>query len=333
MHPFAIQKQGTIDIKYIYSNSDIYLYPYARYAFLEALKVLCIRTIYIPSFICRDMLAPINALGIKYCFYSVNEKLEPIIKDRRCDAILMVNYFGFGQSMQPFEKYKAKYNSIIIEDNAHGFLSRDHNGLLLGTRGDIGLLSIRKTVFLPNGGALLVNNNLFKNNSFVGSAIEYTHEDINYNKKMNLKKQMLSKYFGIWILLVRRAIRFIKTGSAIPLPDKFGEKKMPLNSCLTPDLKNLILGIDADKEMQRRREMYIKIKEYASKFNIRPIYDLDDNSIPFEFSFIDIGNYKKFELYLYAKGFFILPWPDLPDEILGNCPKFYKNIKVVPFLW
>ena len=150
---------------------------------------------------------------------------------------------------------------------------------------------------------------------------------------MNLKKQMLSKYFGIWILLVRRAIRFIKTGSSIPLPDKFSEKKMPLNSCLTPDLKNLILGIDADKEMQRRREMYIKIKEYASKCNIRPIYDLDDNSIPFEFSFIDIGNYKKFELYLYAKGFFILPWPDLPDEILGNCPKFYKNIKVVPFLW
>ncbi len=332
-HPFTIQRIGSLKLKELYKNSDIYLYPYARYAFLEVLKILGIKTIYLPAFICRDMLAPINTLRIKYFFYEVNENLEPMLKDIKCDAILMVDYFGFGQDFKAFEEYKKKYNSIIIEDNAHGFLSRDKNGVLLGTIGDIGLLSIRKTVFLPNGGALLVNNELYKNKNFKNSEIQSSYEDVNYNKKLDLKKKIFTKYLGIAILLLRRAIRFLKTGSAIPRPDRLSEEEMPSNCYLTPILKDGIISIDIEKEMQRRKEIYLKIKEYAKKFNINPIYELDDNTVPFEFAFIDNGNYKKLERYLYAKGFFILPWPDLPDSILGTCPDFYKNVKVVPFLW
>ena len=79
----------------------------------------------------------------------------------------MIDYFGFSQDSRPFEEYKKKYISIIIEDNAHGFLSKDKHGVLLGTRGDIGLLSNRKTIFLPNGGALLVNNELFRSPFYI----------------------------------------------------------------------------------------------------------------------------------------------------------------------
>ena len=332
-HPFSIQSYGNKKLKELYRNSDMCLYPYARYAFLEALKTLDIKTIYLPSFICRDMLAPINTLKIKYFFYEVNENLEPMLEDIKCNAILMVDYFGFSQDFRPFEEYKKKYNSIIIEDNAHGFLSKDKNGVLLGTRGDIGLLSIRKTIFLPNGGALLVNNELFKNNYFNNSEIQSSYEDVIYDKKLNLKKKIFNKYLGITILLLRRAIRFIKTGSAIPLPDRLSEEEMPSNSYLTPILKDGIISIDIEEEIQRRKEMYLKIKEYAKKFDINPIYDLYDNAVPFEFAFIDNVNYKIFERYLYTKGFFILPWPDLPDSIVNTCPDFYKNVKVVPFLW
>ncbi|MCT7626122.1 DegT/DnrJ/EryC1/StrS family aminotransferase [Aliarcobacter butzleri] len=332
-HPFAIQSSGNIKLKELYSNSDIYLYPYARYAFLEALKMLDIKTIYLPAFICRDMLAPINTLRIKYFFYAVNENLEPMLEDIKCDAILMVDYFGFGQDLEPFEEYKKKYNAIIIEDNAHGFLSKDRNGVLLGTRGDIGLLSIRKTVFLPNGGALLINNEFLKDKKYQSAETQQSYEDVKHNKKFDLKNKIFSKYLGISIILLRRVIRFIKTGSSIPLPDPLSEKYMPSNSYLTPILKNGMISIDIEKEIQRRRKMYLKIKEYAQQFDIKPIYDLDDNTVPFEFAFIDNENYKKFEQYLYAKGFFILPWPDLPNGIINICPKFYKNVKVVPFLW
>ena len=334
-HSFVIQEETdvTIDIKTIYSNSDVYFFPYARYAFLECLKVLQVNSVYLPAFICRDMLAPINSLNLKYYFYEVDENLNPILEDVKSDAILLVNYFGFSNDMRPFVEYKKKYNAIIIEDNAHGFLSKDKNGLLLGTRGDIGLLSIRKTVFLPNGGALLVNSDSLKKHEFKSSMVKSSFEDQHYLKKLNLKRKLFSKYLGIFVLLTRRLLRYIKTGDTIPLPDPLSQKEMPLNSYLTPILKNASLNIDIESEINRRREIYTNIEQYAKKFNIKPIYNLTEYSCPFEFAFIDDGNYKEFEVHLLKKGFFILPWPDLPNEIVEDAPKFYKNVKVVPFLW
>jgi len=331
LSPFNIQKNGNYSLSN-YGDS-IYLFPYARNAFFEALKKLNIKTIYMPGFICRDMLAPINSLNIKYYFYEVNKNLQPILEDIECDAILFVNYFGFEQEIKPFNEYKAKFGAILIEDNAHGFLSKDMHGLLLGTRGDIGLLSIRKTISLPNGGALVINNIGYKKIIFKSAMVQKSFEDDNYNKKLSIKKKIFSKYLGITILLLRRFIRYIKTGSIVPLSDKNSEKYMPKNLYLTPLLEDKIVNIDIDYEVNRRRLMYNKIKIWAEVFCIKPIFELDKFSCPFEFAFIDNGNYQEFEAFLLKKGFFILPWPDLPDNIVNNCSEFYKNIKVVPFLW
>ena len=334
MNPFSIQYSSLkISLDNLYKQSDIYMYSYARYAFLEVLNKLDIASIYLPSFICRDILSPINNLNIKYFFYEVNEKLEPILKDIKCDVILMVNYFGFVQDVSPFLEYKEKYNSIIIEDNAHGFLSCDKSGNQLGTRGDFGLLSIRKTIALPNGAALLVNNDKYKNIDFENETSELTFEDKKYDKKVFLKKLFITKYFGIAFLLFRRLLRYIKTGSSIPMPDKESEKELPLNKFITPKLDNMTLHISQNLETSRRRNMYLQVTAWAKLFNIKPIYELNDGIVPFEFAFIDNGKYKQFEKYLFLKGYFILPWPDLPDEVISSCPKFYKDIKVVPFLW
>lgn len=332
-NPFQIQNVGSFKIKELYNDSSVYLYPYGRYAFLEALKVLEIKSIYIPSFICRDMLSPINSLNIKYFFYEVDEKLEPILDDIKCDSILFVNYFGFSQNIKPFKEYKNKFGAILIEDNAHGFLSRDENNTLLGTRGDIGLLSIRKTVFLPNGAALLINNEILKSNKFNPSKIDLSDEDIKYDKKLKLKNKIFHKYIGISILLLRRFIRYMKTGTILPLPDKESESILPKNSYLTPLLKDGEVNIDLDLEISNRIQMYKQVEQWAKKFGIAPIFQLKDFTVPYEFMFIDNGNYKEFENFLLKKGFFILPWPDLADEVTDKCPLFYKNIKVVPFLW
>ncbi|RXJ69007.1 hypothetical protein CRV08_06130 [Halarcobacter ebronensis] len=332
-HPFNLQKSGRVELNNLYNNSNIYLYPYARYAFLELLKVLDIKSIYLPSFICRDMLAPINILNLEYYFYEVDEKLQPIIEDIKCDAILMVNYFGFAQKLEPFFEYKKRFESLIIEDNAHGFLSKDSKGEQLGTRTDVGILSIRKTLFLPNGGALLINNETLKIVSFSSAEIGFSFEDVKYEKKLKLKKKIFHKYLGVFILLLRRLIRYLKSGSILPLPDVKSEVELPSNSLLTPLLKEKIVNIDINDETNNRIKMYKQISVWAKKFGITPIYELDNFTIPYEFMFIDRGNAKEFENFLLKKGFFILPWPDLPDEILNKAPEFYKNIKVVPFLW
>lgn len=334
MNPFILQKKGRIDLSNLYKNSDIYLYSYARYAFLESLRKLNIKSIYIPSFICRDVLSPINKLNIEYHFYEVDIKLNPIIKNKKCDAILMINYFGFSNDIEPFLKYKKKYNSYIIEDNAHGLFSKDEKGKLLGTRGDIGLLSIRKTVSLPNGAALLINNETLKKYDYTSAVFNFSNEDVYFNKKQKLKKLFFSKYLGIMFLLSRRALRYLKTKSSLPLPDPNSEKQLPENSNVTPLLENKQLCIDLNSEIERRRKMYSIVESFAKEFGIYPIFELTDNSVPFEFAFItNETNSEKFEQKLLTKGYFILPWPDLPDEINLEDNEFYKNVKVVPFLW
>ena len=334
MTPFDLQEVDlTTNLNDYYRK--IYLYPYARYAFLEILKLTNISSIYIPAFICRDMLAPINAMGVEYFFYDVDESLFPKLKDIKCDAILMVNYFGFEQKMEPFVEYKKKYNAIIIEDNAHGLFSKSKDGKLLGTRGDFGLLSLRKTIFLPNGAALLVNNvGEFKiENEDIILNSQFTYDDEKYKKKLLLKRFFFHKYIGVSFLLFRRFIRFLKTGSAFPIPNKEDEFVLPSNDKLTPMLKENKININIEDEINRRVTMFKRIQKWAKKFCIEPIYELYEGVVPFGFAFIDNGRYKEFERYLFTKGFFILPWPDLPDEIVNECPNFYKKIKVVPFLW
>lgn len=334
LSPFFLQEsKNPLNLKQLYSSSDILLYPYARYAFLEALKQHTIKSIYLPSFICRDMLSPINALNIDYVFYDVNEKLEPLLEETQCDAIVIVNYFGFEQTMVPFLDYQKKYGALIIEDNAHGLFSKDRIGNFLGTRGDFGLLSIRKTISLPNGAALLVNNESFKNIPYTSAPIQKTHEDNRYFSKQRLKEKIVHQSIGIAIVLLRRVLRFIKTGSVLPFPDPMSEQELPENSYLTPLLVEGNVPIDINEEVKRRLQMYRSIEEWAKRFGIKPIYPLYEGVSPYEFAFIDNGKADQFEKFLFFKGFFILPWPDLPKEIVSTCPEFYKNIKVVPFLW
>jgi hypothetical protein len=73
-------------------------------------------------------------------------------------AVLVVNYFGFPQEMGAVKDLCRMEGVFIIEDNAHGFLGRDGAGRPLGSRGDIGIFSFPKTVYLPDGGGLVVNH-------------------------------------------------------------------------------------------------------------------------------------------------------------------------------
>lgn len=331
MTPFDIQySKKELDLSTYYG--DISLYPYARYALYEYLKVSKVKSIYIPDFICRDMLSPINKLKIKLFFYKVTNELTPILDDVKCDAILFVNYFGFEQDIAPYHKYKEKFGALIIEDNAHGLFSLSKGGILLGTRGDIGLLSIRKTVSLPNGAALI--QRVQSNRLITEKAqVKLTDEDIKYKKKERVRRLLPNQKLGIFGVKLLRLIRKVRTGSDNPLPDSESERCLPQNKYLTPMLQCGVLHIDLDNEVIRRCAMFQEVSELAEKYGIKALLNLYAGVSPFEFAFIDDGRSKEYEKALYKKGYYILPWPDLPEEVKDTVDKDLKNIKVVPFLW
>ena len=71
----------------------------------------------------------------------------------------MNNYFGFPQDLSVFSEYCKHTGALLIEDNAQGLFSKDKNGNILGTRGDFGIFSFRKTMPIFSGAALVINNN------------------------------------------------------------------------------------------------------------------------------------------------------------------------------
>jgi hypothetical protein len=141
------------------------LFGYGREALREGLRRLGLEpgdNVLLPAFICDAAVAPLHALALEPRFYEVDERLDPVLPaarrliDGRSRAFVAVNYFGFPQDLDALRRFCREGGLAFIEDNTHGFLSRRADGWL-GTFGDIGILSPRKTLPLPNGAALLLN--------------------------------------------------------------------------------------------------------------------------------------------------------------------------------
>ncbi|MGH7526478.1 MAG: DegT/DnrJ/EryC1/StrS family aminotransferase, partial [Gemmatimonadales bacterium] len=119
-----------------------------------------------PSYNCGHEIAPLTRLGMRIRCYRVTPDLEADLEDieRRMDgavkALLVTHFFGFGQRLAELRALCDRQGVFLIEDCAHALLSDSVTGDL-GRVGDAAIYSIRKTLPLPNGGAVLFNNPAF----------------------------------------------------------------------------------------------------------------------------------------------------------------------------
>lgn len=119
-------------------------------------EVLC------PAYNCGHEIEPLLRRGVQVDFYAVAPDLSVDIQDlerrirKPTRAVLVTHYFGFPQAIGALRALCDERGIYLIEDCAHALYSRDSDGYL-GTRGDVAVFSMRKTLPLPNGGALVVN--------------------------------------------------------------------------------------------------------------------------------------------------------------------------------
>lgn len=153
-------------LPYPHGHPTLLYTGYGRLAIYYGINALGIKTgenVAIPAFICNAAIAPFVKAGIEVRYYDSDESLIPDLEsvhtliDKRTRAVLSVNYFGFPQKISSLRALCNEHGIYLIEDNAHGFLSSagDHP---LGSFGDISVFSFRKTLPLPNGAALVINN-------------------------------------------------------------------------------------------------------------------------------------------------------------------------------
>jgi dTDP-4-amino-4,6-dideoxygalactose transaminase len=78
----------------------------------------------------------------------------------RTRALYVIHYLGFPQPMDALVELARRHGLAVIEDCALALLSRDED-VPLGSRGDVAVFCLYKTLPVPNGGLLVLNRPLY----------------------------------------------------------------------------------------------------------------------------------------------------------------------------
>lgn len=315
-------------------------YSLARWALVDALRVCGVRAgdrVLVPGLICREVLASLCVVGASADFYSVSTTLEAAFVPGSLEpakAILAVNYFGVPQDLEPFRDYCRRTGAALIEDNAHGLFSRDRAGEWLGSRGDVGIYSFRKSIAVPSGAALVVNGDRWQPPAELPSVHGF---DARYKVKQAFRRVAgalgpVRTFDAIGI--VRRARR-VSTGDALPLAPPDAQERIP--GAPNPDamLSRSLSVADPDFESRRRRGLYELVGPLVVAVGgIRALPALSDNVVPYGFPFFaPPARMSVLAAALRRLGLPLAQWPELPLAVAPVAPDHYRDLHVVPFLW
>ncbi|MCX5829714.1 MAG: DegT/DnrJ/EryC1/StrS family aminotransferase [Deltaproteobacteria bacterium] len=318
-------------------------FGYCRWALFEALQAAGIvkdDKVLIPGFICRDLLSAINTIGAIPSYYNVDKHTQ-LADDPDslpwAKVILAVNYFGFPQKLEPFHRYCKRTGAVLIEDNAHGFLSHDEEGQALGTRGDIGIFSLRKTLMLQNGAAMVVNACDKSYTIKPQIEIKQAGMSISFATKLFLKKSSwfinlrMIRYLSLFI----RTVRKITTGHWIAPSAPDAEFRLPVNAAPCIELRYSLDYLDVEQEISRRRGLYRLLDSVMRQNDFEPVFaTLSAQVVPYTYPFYASGHrIDKAKEVLKKLHLECFPWPELPDAVAPEAPTEYKSVWMIPFLW
>ena len=151
---------------------DYELYKSGRYALYFGLKKVLsnnpkLKNVYIPTFVCPQVLMPLYSLKLNIVFYQINEKLlidKKFLEENinsEC-IIIVINYFGFTADWEFFDNLKSKTSCTLISDNCHSLFTK-YKGKNLSKYGDLSFNSLRKNLPVLSGSQLFYNNKDYKN--------------------------------------------------------------------------------------------------------------------------------------------------------------------------
>ena len=107
-----------------------------------------------PAYHCGSEVEAARLAGVEFDFYRVDAGLAADLDDlaragERADAVYLISNFGFPPPPPPNAK-------PVIEDAAHGLFSADQQGRPLGSGRGAAVFCPRKSLGVPDGGALLL---------------------------------------------------------------------------------------------------------------------------------------------------------------------------------
>lgn len=331
------------DLAQLAGHDRLRYFAYGRHALIAALHVAGVTAgdvVLMPGFICRELLSAIHAIGARVEYYAVDAALglaDDAASLPAAKVIVAVDYFGFAQDLAPFRQYCMRTGALLIEDNAHGLFSRDSGRNVLGTRGDLGIFSIRKTLTTPDGAAVIVNNLAYTAKLPPQTPFSNLAPAATFRSKQRLRK--LARLLGPWparmATTLTRQLRRLRTGHAIPPSSPQSETQLPGIETPNAVLRDVMRNTDVDAEIARRRDLYHLLPSLLDPRTFPPLFpSLPPDTVPYGYPFIaNPESAVSAGKLLSQHGLECIPWPALPDAISANAPAHYRSVWMVSFLW
>ncbi|HOO50938.1 MAG TPA: DegT/DnrJ/EryC1/StrS family aminotransferase, partial [Alphaproteobacteria bacterium] len=161
-----ICQSGSQSLRFPFNAQRGFYFFSARYALAGGIQALGIKAgdnVLLPSYSCGVEIDPFIYYGIHPRFYRIGYDLKADLDDlrqrltSRVKAVLVTHFLGFPQPIEDIRRICEEKKVFLIEDCAHALLSC-HETRTLGTFGDIAIFSLLKTLPVPNGGLLVINN-------------------------------------------------------------------------------------------------------------------------------------------------------------------------------
>ena len=238
--------------------------------------------------------------------------------------------------MSPFREYCSTTGATLIEDNAHGFLSKDTSGVLLGTRANLGITSIRKTFRLVNGAALYFSG--VEYSGLVAEQLEFQNGAAPKGfllRKVSAQIQRSTKIPTLSLFqFTIRMMRLIATGSRLPKSAQESENELPTPVAPHRSVNELIGSLQPKGEVERRQNLFAEVHKRVKGLDVEVIFtDMHPGVSPYGFAFIgDSDSVNSVRNKLRGLSVEVIHWPDLPDAVSVSEDHFYRNIWVVNFL-
>ena len=324
------------------SENRLY-YSYARHALVTALRLVRVGSrsvVLVPNFICRDVLASLAALGAEAVFYSIDDDLQISTNSSlpEAQAIIAVNYFGFPADLARIRKMLASPRTAIIEDNAHGWLSKDHDGAPLGSRTDVGVTSLRKTIRLPDGACIEWRSGADLDLNALHEPLAPRSEVLPLGFRLRRTAQRLDRLSPISLMgLGRQTVRSLRRLRGNPPVDErpSEEWELPPHRAIHRRSLELISRVNQDSEVQRRRELFTRCISAAQTLSIEtPTPELSTGVSPQGFPFFgDSGDVAAFtRLVRRDRLGETITWPALPNRSPLPATSRLRTLRLVNFL-
>lgn len=322
------------------SPRDRRFYAYGRHALVDALALAGVspgERVMLPRFICRDVLPAITFHGAIPTFYDVSESLQPCLHETTAEAriILVVNYFGFPSDLSCLPSEAGSNRWIVIEDNAHGWLSRDTSGSPLGSRTLLSITSFRKTIRSVDGAFLEWDSARFHPS---GNELTPRVDDLPLSYRSRYFTSQLSRRSGRDLMSpARQTIRALRllTGKT-PLggaPDN--EYVLPQPIAIHMQSLQMFEETDTNAEVLRRRSLYASCETLAHQYGVRGIFaSLPNNTCPMGFPFFgQREDQRQFARAVRKQRLGeIISWPELPNQCAIHQDSPLRDVRLVNFL-